>query len=40
VVYLPASVEEVYAPHAELVGDVGQSLGLLADRLEGRLRTV
>lgn len=35
--YLPASVEEVYFPHAELVGDVGPSLALLADRLEGRL---
>jgi acetolactate synthase-1/2/3 large subunit len=35
--YLPATVEEVYFPHAELVGDVGQSLGLLADRVEGRL---
>jgi acetolactate synthase I/II/III large subunit len=35
--YLPASVEEVFFPHAELVGDVGPSLGLLADRLEGRL---
>jgi acetolactate synthase I/II/III large subunit len=35
--YLPATVEEVYFPHAELVGDVGSSLGLLADRLEGRL---
>ena len=35
--YLPAAVEEVYFPHAELVGDVGPSLGLLADRLEGRL---
>jgi acetolactate synthase I/II/III large subunit len=35
--YLPATVEEVYAPHAEVVGDVAQSLGLLADRLEGRL---
>ena len=37
VAYLPATVEEVYAPHAELVGDVGPSLALLADRLEGRL---
>jgi hypothetical protein len=37
VAYLPATVEEVYFPHAELVGDVGPSLGLLADRLEGRL---
>jgi hypothetical protein len=35
--YLPATVEEVYFPHAELVGDVGPSLALLADRLEGRL---
>src|SRR6516225_6256167 len=35
--YLPATVEEVYFPHAELVGDVGPSLGLLADRLDGRL---
>ena len=35
--YLPAAVEEVFFPHAELVGDVGPSLGLLADRLEGRL---
>jgi len=35
--YLPATVEEVYFPHAELVGDVGPSLGLLADRLEGSL---
>jgi acetolactate synthase-1/2/3 large subunit len=35
--YLPATVEEVFFPHAELVGDVGPSLGLLADRLEGRL---
>jgi acetolactate synthase-1/2/3 large subunit len=35
--YLPATVEEVFFPHAEVVGDVGPSLGLLADRLEGRL---
>jgi acetolactate synthase I/II/III large subunit len=35
--YLPATVEEVYFPHAELVGDVGSSLALLADRLEGKL---
>jgi acetolactate synthase-1/2/3 large subunit len=35
--YLPATVEEVYFPHAELVGDVGQSLALLAERLEGKL---
>jgi acetolactate synthase I/II/III large subunit len=35
--YLPATVEEVFFPHAELVGDVGPSLALLANRLEGRL---
>jgi acetolactate synthase-1/2/3 large subunit len=35
--YLPATVEEVYFPHAELVGDVGPTLELLAQRLEGRV---
>jgi acetolactate synthase I/II/III large subunit len=35
--YLPATVEEVYFPHAELIGDVGPSLALLADRLDGKL---
>ena len=35
--YTPANVEEVYFPHAEVVGDVGPSLALLADRLEGKL---
>jgi acetolactate synthase-1/2/3 large subunit len=35
--YLPATVEEVFFPHAELIGDVGPSLTLLADQLEGRL---
>src|SRR5260370_1842614 len=35
--YTPASVEQVYFPHAEVVGDLGPSLELLADRLEGRL---
>jgi acetolactate synthase-1/2/3 large subunit len=35
--YLPATVEEVFSPQAELVGDVGPSLALLADRLEGKL---
>jgi acetolactate synthase I/II/III large subunit len=36
--YVPATVEAVYFPHAEVVGDVGPSLALLADRLEGRLK--
>jgi len=35
--YLPATVEEVFFPHAELIGDVGPSLKLLADRVEGKL---
>src|SRR5918993_2393580 len=35
--YMPANVEQVYFPHAEVVGDVGPSLALLADRLEGKL---
>jgi acetolactate synthase-1/2/3 large subunit len=34
----PANVEQVYFPHAEVVGDVGASVGLLADRLEGKLK--
>jgi acetolactate synthase-1/2/3 large subunit len=33
----PATVEQVYFPQAEIVGDVGASLASLADRLEGRL---
>jgi acetolactate synthase I/II/III large subunit len=36
--YVPATVEEVFFPHAEAVGDVGPSLALLADRLEGKLK--
>ncbi len=35
--YLPATVEEVFFPHAEVVGEVGKSLALLGERLEGRL---
>ena len=33
----PANVEEVFFPQAEVIGDVGPSLALLADRLEGKL---
>ncbi|WP_298110811.1 acetolactate synthase large subunit [Bradyrhizobium sp.] len=36
--YTPANVEQVYFPQCEVIGDVGPSLELLADRLEGRLR--
>jgi acetolactate synthase-1/2/3 large subunit len=35
--YMPANVEQVYFPQCEVVGDVGPSLDLLADRVEGRL---
>ena len=35
--YQPAHVEQVYFPQAEVIGDIGPSLHLLADRLEGRL---
>ena len=35
--YTPATVEQVYFPHAEVIGDVGPSLELLADRIEGKL---
>jgi acetolactate synthase-1/2/3 large subunit len=35
--YVPATVEEVFVADAEVVGDVGASLVLLADRLENRL---
>jgi acetolactate synthase-1/2/3 large subunit len=37
--YTPATVEQVFFPHGEIVGDVGPSLALLADRLEGKLKT-
>ena len=36
--YLPSSVEEVFFPDAEVVGDVGPSLMMLAERLEHRLK--
>jgi acetolactate synthase-1/2/3 large subunit len=35
--YGSASVEQVFFAHAEVVGDVGPSLAMLADRLEGKL---
>jgi acetolactate synthase-1/2/3 large subunit len=35
--YQPASVEQVYFPQTEVVGDIGLSLGLLADRVEGKI---
>jgi len=35
--YTAANVEEVYFPHASIVGDIGPSLLMLADRLEKRL---
>src|SRR5215510_2298983 len=35
--FTPAHVEQVFYPNAEVVGDIGASLALLADRIEGRL---
>ncbi len=35
--YQPATVEEVYFPQTEVIGDVSRSLALLADRIEGKL---
>jgi acetolactate synthase-1/2/3 large subunit len=34
---IPATVEQVYFPQAEIIGDVGASLALLADRIDGKL---
>jgi acetolactate synthase I/II/III large subunit len=36
--YMPATVETVFFPHAEVIGDVGPTLGLLANRLHGKLK--
>lgn len=35
--YQPANVEQVYFPEAEVIGDLGPSLRLLADRIEGKI---
>lgn len=35
--YQSASVEQVYFPQAEVVGDMGLSLQLLADKIEGKI---
>jgi acetolactate synthase-1/2/3 large subunit len=35
--YQPATVEQVYFPQTELIGDIGPALRLLADRVEGRI---
>ena len=37
--YTPANVEQVFFPHAEVVGDMGPGLALLAGRLDGKLTT-
>jgi acetolactate synthase I/II/III large subunit len=37
--FSPACVEQVYFPHAEVVGDVGASMISLADRIEGKVET-
>ncbi|MGA1831280.1 acetolactate synthase large subunit [Rhizobium wenxiniae] len=35
--YQPATVEQVYFPQSEVIGDLGPTLKLLADRLEGNV---
>lgn len=35
--YQPATVEQVYFPQVEVIGDIGPSLHLLADRIEGKI---
>ena len=35
--YQPANVEQVYFPQTEVIGDLGPSLKLLADRVEGKI---
>lgn len=35
--YQSATVEQIYFPQAEVIGDIGPSLTLLADKIEGKL---
>ncbi|HEY4263292.1 MAG TPA: acetolactate synthase large subunit [Schlesneria sp.] len=35
--YQPATVEQVYFPQTEVIGDIGASLRVLADRIEGKI---
>jgi acetolactate synthase-1/2/3 large subunit len=35
--YQPANVEQIYFPQTEVIGDIGPSLRLLADLVEGRI---
>ena len=37
--FTSANVEQGTFPHAEVIGDIGASLPLLAERLEGKLGT-
>ena len=37
--FTSANVEQVFFPHAEVIGDIGASLPLLAQRLNGKLQT-
>jgi len=36
--YVSANVEQVFYPDAEVIGDIGETMTSLAERLEGRLR--
>ena len=37
--FVPANVEQVFYPDAELIGDIGASVAALAQRLDGRIQT-
>lgn len=37
--FVPANVEQVFYPDAELIGDIGASVAALAQRLDGRIET-
>jgi len=36
--YVSVNVEQVFYPDAELIGDIGQAVAALADRLEGKIK--
>src|ERR1700693_502499 len=36
--FVPATIEEVYFPQAEVIGDIAEGLNLLAGQLEGKLQ--
>lgn len=38
IAYQPAHIEQVYFPQTEVIGDIGPSLALLADKIEGKIK--